>query len=144
MQFQITYIEFDFGDDLYPMTEQETEDFCDDYVGTFWEADDGDDLVEEITSAAGYCIKSIDYRHILNTHWKMILYIPEGHGCAYSIDAEGELFYTPILEGGALYMEETDVVDRDDLYSGCHEPDLEEIHSQLIAMNKAVGIYFKN
>jgi hypothetical protein len=65
MQFQITYIEFDFGDDLYPMTEQETEDFCDDYVGTFWEADDGDDLVEEITSAAGYCIKSIDYRHIL-------------------------------------------------------------------------------
>ena len=65
MQFQITYIEFDFEDDLYPMTEQETEDFYDDYVGTFWEADDGDDLVEEITSAAGYCIKSIDYRHIL-------------------------------------------------------------------------------
>jgi len=66
MQFQITYIEFDFEDDLYSMTEQETEDFYDDYVGTFWEADDGDDLVEEITSAAGYCIKSIDYRHILN------------------------------------------------------------------------------
>ena len=66
MQFQITYIEFDFGDDLYHMTEQETEDFYDDYVGTFWEADDGDDLVEEITSAAGYCIKSIDYRHVLN------------------------------------------------------------------------------
>jgi len=66
MQFQITYIEFDFEDDLYHMTEQECEDFYDDYVGTFWEADDGDDLVEEITSAAGYCIKSIDYRHILN------------------------------------------------------------------------------
>ena len=47
------------------MTEQECEDFYDDYVGTFWEADDGDDLVEEITSAAGYCIKSIDYRHVL-------------------------------------------------------------------------------
>ena len=65
MQFQITYIEFDFEDDLYSMTEQETEDFYDDYVGTFWEADDGDDLVEEITSAAGYSIKSIDYRHVL-------------------------------------------------------------------------------
>ena len=65
MQFQITYIEFDFGDDLYPMTEQECEDFYDDYVGTFWEADDADDLVEEITSASGYCIKSIDYRHVL-------------------------------------------------------------------------------
>ena len=65
MQFQITYIEFDFGDDLYSMTEQETEDIYDDYVGTFWEADDGDDLVEEITSASGWCIKSIDYRIIL-------------------------------------------------------------------------------
>ena len=39
MQLQITYIEFDFGDDLYPMTEQETEDFCDDYVGTFQEVE---------------------------------------------------------------------------------------------------------
>ena len=66
MQFQITYIEFDFEDDLYHMTEQECEDFYDDYVGTFWEADDADDLIEEITSAAGWCIKSIDYRHILN------------------------------------------------------------------------------
>ena len=42
------------------------DDFYADYVGTFWEADDGDDLVEEITSAAGYCIKSIDYRHVLS------------------------------------------------------------------------------
>ena len=66
MQYQITYIEFDFGDDLYPMTEQETEDFYDDYVGTFWEADDEDDLVEELTSASGYCIKTIDYRNVLS------------------------------------------------------------------------------
>ena len=26
-----------------------------------WEADDEDDLVDEITSASGWCIKSIDY-----------------------------------------------------------------------------------
>ena len=30
-----------------------------------WDADDEDDLIEEITCAAGWCIKSIDYRHIL-------------------------------------------------------------------------------
>ena len=65
MQFQVTYIEFDFEDELYPMTEQEMQDVYDDYIGTFWEADDGDDLVEEITSAAGYCVKTIDYRPIL-------------------------------------------------------------------------------
>ena len=66
MQFQITQIEFDFEDSFYPMTEEEMCDFYDDYKGTFWEADDADDLIEEITCASGYCIKSIDYRHILN------------------------------------------------------------------------------
>ena len=66
MQFQVTYIEFDFEDELYPLTEQEMQDVYDDYIGTFWEAEDGDDLVEEITSAAGYCVKSIDYRAILD------------------------------------------------------------------------------
>ena len=57
MQFQVTDIEFDFdlGCDVD----------LDDYIGTFWEADDGDDLIEEITSATGWCIKSIDYRIIL-------------------------------------------------------------------------------
>ena len=66
MQFQVTYIEFDFDDALYPLTEQEMQDVYDDYIGTFWEADDGDDLVEEITSAAGFCVKTIDYRTILD------------------------------------------------------------------------------
>ena len=66
MQFQVTQIEFDFEDTLYPMSEEECAEFYDDYIGTFWEADDGDDLVEEITSAAGYCVKTIDYRIILD------------------------------------------------------------------------------
>ena len=66
MQFQVTQIEFDFEDDLYPMSEEECAEFYDDYVGTFWEAEDGDDLVEEITCAAGYCVKTIDYRVILD------------------------------------------------------------------------------
>ena len=26
-----------------------------------WEADDEDDLIEEVTAASGWCIKSIDY-----------------------------------------------------------------------------------
>ena len=65
MHFQVTAIEFDFEDTFYPLTEQEQLEFYDDYIGTHWEADDGDDLVEEITSASGFCIKSIDYRHVL-------------------------------------------------------------------------------
>ena len=30
-----------------------------------WEADSEDDLIEEITAASGWCIKSIDYDHQL-------------------------------------------------------------------------------
>jgi hypothetical protein len=62
MQFQVTAIEFDF-EDIDGMLQEEIHD---DYIGTFWEAEDGDDLVDEITTASGWCIKSIDYRHILN------------------------------------------------------------------------------
>jgi hypothetical protein len=63
MQFQVTAIEFDFdGEDIHTA---EYNDLIDDTVGHIWEADDEDDLVEEITCATGWCIKSIDYRHVL-------------------------------------------------------------------------------
>jgi hypothetical protein len=67
MQFQVTAIEFDLDCDAADeeLTPQDEQDLYDDYIGTFWEAEDGDDLVEEITAASGWCIKSIDYRHIL-------------------------------------------------------------------------------
>ena len=63
MKFIVNDIQFDFSgsDDL---TMNEKIDITDDSLG-LWEADDEDDLVEEITCATGWCIKSIDYRHIL-------------------------------------------------------------------------------
>ena len=67
MQFQITEIEFDLDCDAADeeLTPQDEQDLYEDYIGTFWEADDEDDLIEEITCASGWCIKSIDYRIIL-------------------------------------------------------------------------------
>ena len=65
MQFQITAITFDFEDDNFELSPSVQLEIYEDYIGTFWEADDEDDLVEEITCAAGFCIKSIDYRHVL-------------------------------------------------------------------------------
>lgn len=65
MQFQITEITFDFEDDNFELSPSVQLEIYEDYIGTFWEADDEDDLVEEITCAAGFCIKSIDYRHVL-------------------------------------------------------------------------------
>ena len=70
MQFQITEIQFDFTGCLethgsYELPEEDQKEVYDEVLGSFWEADDEDDLVEEITCASGWCIKSIDYRIIL-------------------------------------------------------------------------------
>ena len=72
MNYNVTDIVFDFDDD-------EANTVCNSDLDTFfiasefvrrevveenlgvWEADDEDDLIEEITAASGWCIKSIDY-----------------------------------------------------------------------------------
>ena len=76
MLFYVNDIEFDFDDD-------EANTVCNSDLDTFfiasnsvrrevveeniglWEADSEDDLIEEITAASGWCIKSIDYEHQL-------------------------------------------------------------------------------
>ena len=76
MKYNVTDIVFDFDDDY-------ADTICNSDLDTFfiasnsvrkevterhlgvWEADDEDDLIEEITAAAGWCIKSIDYEHQL-------------------------------------------------------------------------------
>ena len=65
MKFNVTEVEFDF-DDWYDrnwdskLTFDEEREIHDLTLGV-WEADDEDDLIEEITCASGWCIKSIDY-----------------------------------------------------------------------------------
>ena len=63
MIYRITEIEFDFDDEVHP---DEQAELYEGILGSVWQAGDSDDLIEEITSVAGYCIKSIDYRHVLN------------------------------------------------------------------------------
>ena len=60
MQFLITHVDFDVDND-----DLTSEELALDYVGEIWEADDEDDLIDEITNDAEYCIKSIDYCHVL-------------------------------------------------------------------------------
>jgi hypothetical protein len=63
MKFNVTEVEFDFNDSLseeYQLTFDEEIAVHDLALGV-WEADDEDDLIEEVTTAAGWCIKSIDY-----------------------------------------------------------------------------------
>ena len=62
MKFLVNWIVFDTDEDL---TDNERIDLVDDNLG-YWDADDEDDLIEEITTATGWCISSIDYEHILS------------------------------------------------------------------------------
>ena len=66
MQFQVTAIEFDFDDEFGTYPEEEKQGVINQTMTTIWQADDEDDLIEEITCATGWCVNSIDYRHILN------------------------------------------------------------------------------
>ena len=66
MKFLVTECEFDLNDD-YDMSKDdrlnlnELQIELEDSTVGVWEAEDEDDLIEEITTASGWCIKSIDY-----------------------------------------------------------------------------------
>ena len=63
MKFLVTDIEFDFNTDMpdyYSVSFDDQESIINDNLGV-WDAEDEDDLIEEVTSNAGWCIKSIDY-----------------------------------------------------------------------------------
>ena len=60
MKFIVTEVEFDFDLDYAKLTFDEEIEVRDLALGV-WDADDEDDLIEEVTEASGFCIKSIDY-----------------------------------------------------------------------------------
>ena len=65
MHYRITQINIDFEDDNFELSPTEQQDVINDVMSTTWEASDGDDLVEEITAATGFCVNSIDYCYVL-------------------------------------------------------------------------------
>ena len=63
MKFLVTDIKFDFNTDMpdyYSVSFDDQESIINDNLGV-WEAEDEDDLIEEITANAGWCILSLDY-----------------------------------------------------------------------------------
>jgi hypothetical protein len=75
LTLQVTEVLFDFDDDDFTLEEQQS--VVDSVLGNVFEVevdnenDDGevaDTLVEEVTDATGWCIVSLNYRHVLNTH----------------------------------------------------------------------------
>ena len=63
MKFYVSDIEFDFNTDMpdyYSVSHDDQQLIINDNLGV-WEAEDEDDIVEEITANAGWCIKSLNY-----------------------------------------------------------------------------------
>jgi len=63
MKFYVSEIEFDFNTDMpdyYSVSHDDQQLIINDNLGV-WEADDEDDLIEEITANAGWCILSLNY-----------------------------------------------------------------------------------
>ena len=73
MNYNVTDIVFDFDDDeantvcnsdlatFFIASESVRKEVVEDHLGVWEDIEDEDDLIEEITAAAGWCIKSIDY-----------------------------------------------------------------------------------
>lgn len=65
MKFQVDDIELDFETEggVFPIESQIiVHEGC---IG-MWEADNEEDLIEEVTACTGWCVKNIDYRILLN------------------------------------------------------------------------------
>ena len=63
MKFNVTEVEFDFDDDYAKESKLTFDEEIEiRYLAHgVWDADDEDDLIEDVTTASGLCIKSIDY-----------------------------------------------------------------------------------
>ena len=60
MKFLVTDIEFDFEDSFGELSYDEQMEIRDQHLGV-WEADNEEDLIEEITATFGWCIRNIHY-----------------------------------------------------------------------------------
>jgi hypothetical protein len=68
MNLQVTAIAIDWQDEfdwIDPIVPEERAKITTEIIGSIWDVDGEDDLVDEISTAYGWLIESIDYRHVL-------------------------------------------------------------------------------
>ena len=63
MNFKITEIEFDFttDDGEYELQPSKQAEIVDETIGQIWQVGDEQSLVDVISDATGWCIKSLNY-----------------------------------------------------------------------------------
>ena len=76
----------------------------------------------------------------------MIILTSDSFGCAYSIDSEGTLFYTPMCKDSSINLEEWNEVEVDVLEDEGDAVLVEvmDIWERLITTSKALGEYYCN
>lgn len=69
MLFKITRIEFDFEmeDDEFPSQDYQ-ENVVNESLAKVWEVDDEEELADAISDYFGWCIKSLDYVSLAESH----------------------------------------------------------------------------
>lgn len=69
MLFQLTQIEFDFEmeDDEFPSQDYQ-ENVVNESLAKVWEVDDEEELADAISDCFGWCIKSLDYVQLAESH----------------------------------------------------------------------------
>lgn len=65
----------------------------------------------------------------------------EEHGCVYTVDAEGELFFAPLYQDNSVSLEEFDIVEFG--VTDYDDKELEEIQECLCKMMQTAGLYFQ-
>jgi hypothetical protein len=73
----------------------------------------------------------------------MILKLEDGHGCAYTIDDEGTLYYIPLTSKNNLNLDELAEVDLFNMDEDDRD-DVSQIHNDLIALAKTAATYYQN
>jgi hypothetical protein len=75
----------------------------------------------------------------------MLMYQSNEHGCVYSIDNEGVLFYTPQYRDNHIELDDWSEVDHMALLGEDEtiRRRVDEIHDKLIKANKSMGEYYQ-
>ena len=66
--FRVKAINIDFKDDDFEASPQMQQDILEEVLCTVWEAEDEEDLVEEITTAIGFPVLDINYDYMLKSY----------------------------------------------------------------------------
>ena len=74
-----------------------------------------------------------------------IILTSEEHGCAYTMDSEGTLLYTPMYTGGGIETEDWSEVEMNEIEAMGEDitREIVNIEQQLITLMKAIGWYYQ-